>query len=44
MFFDFIFSIFSDLPNLTILYPLCAVVALFGIVGLCLSLYRRLEK
>lgn len=44
MYFDFVFDIFSNIPSLTILYPLGACVALFGIVGICLSLYRRVEK
>ena len=44
MFFDFVFDIFSSLPSLPILVPVVALSALYGIVFLCLSLYRRFEK
>lgn len=44
MYFDFVFNIFSNLGSLSILIPFIAVVALYGVIGLCLSLYRRLEK
>lgn len=44
MYFDFVFDIFSDLPSLSVLIPLVSVVALYGIVRLCLSLYRSVEK
>ena len=32
MYFDFVFDIFSDLPSLSILVPVIAVSALYGIV------------
>jgi hypothetical protein len=44
MYFDFVFDIFSDLPSLSILVPVVAVSALYGIVFLCISLYRSVEK
>lgn len=44
MYFDFVFDIFSNLPNLSIIIPVVAVSALYGIVFLCISLYRRVEK
>lgn len=44
MYFDFVFDIFSALPSLSIIVPVVAVSALYGIVFLCISLYRRLEK
>lgn len=44
MYFDFVFDIFTDLSSLSILIPLVAVVALYGVVRLCLSLYRSVEK
>lgn len=44
MYFDFVFDIFSNLPNLSIIIPVVAVSALYGIVFLCISLYRRAEK
>ena len=44
MYFDFVFDIFSNLGSLSVLVPLVAVVALYGIVRLCLSLYRSVEK
>ena len=44
MYFDFVFDIFSNLPSLSILVPVVAVSALYGIVFLCISLYRSVEK
>lgn len=44
MYFDFVFDIFSNLPNLSIIIPVVAVSALYGIVFLCISLYRSVEK
>lgn len=44
MYFDFVFDIFSSLPSLSILVPVVAVSALYGIVFLCISLYRSVEK
>lgn len=44
MYFDFVFDIFTNLFSLSILVPLVAVIALYGIVRLCLSLYRGVEK
>ncbi len=44
MYFDFVFDIFSGLPSLSILVPVVAVSALYGIVFLCISLYRSVEK
>lgn len=44
MYFDFVFDIFTGLSSLSILIPLVAVVALYGVIRLCLSLYRGVEK
>ena len=44
MYFDFVFDIFTNLFSLSILIPLVAVIALYGVVRLCLSLYRGVEK
>ena len=44
MYFDFVFDIFADLSSLSVLIPLVAVVSLYGVVRLCLSLYRSVEK
>lgn len=44
MYFDFVFDIFSSLPSLSIVVPVIALSALYGIVFLCISLYRRVEK
>lgn len=44
MYFDFVFDIFSSLTSLSILVPVVALSALYGVVFLCISLYRRVEK
>ena len=44
MYFDFVFDIFTSLPSLSILVPVVAVSALYGIIFLCISLYRGIEK
>ena len=44
MYFDFVFDIFTNLFSLSILVPLVAVIVLYGIIRLCLSLYRGVEK
>lgn len=44
MYFDFVFDIFTSLTSLSILVPVVAVSALYGIIFLCISLYRGLEK
>ena len=44
MYFDFVFDIFSSLVSLPILVPVVALSALYGIVFLCISLYRSVEK
>ena len=44
MYFDFVFDIFSSLPSLSVLVPVVALSALYGIVFLCISLYRSVEK
>ena len=44
MYFDFVFDIFSSLTSLPILVPVVAVSALYGVIFLCISLYRGLEK
>ena len=44
MYFDFVFNIFSSLTSLSILVPVVALSALYGIVFLCISLYRSVEK
>lgn len=44
MYFDFVFDIFSNLPSLSIIIPVVAVSALYGIVFLCISFYRSVEK
>ena len=40
MYFDFVFDIFSSLISLPIIIPVVALSALYGIVFLCISLYR----
>lgn len=44
MYFDFVFDIFSSLPSLSIIVPVVALSAFYGIVFLCISLYRSVEK
>lgn len=44
MYFDFVFNIFSSLTSLSILVPVVALSALYGIIFLCISLYRSVEK
>lgn len=44
MYFDFVFDIFSSLPSLPVLVPVVALSALYGIIFLCISLYRSVEK
>ncbi len=44
MYFDFVFDIFSSLTSLPILIPVVALSALYGIIFLCISLYRGIEK
>ena len=44
MYFDFVFDIFSSLTSLPILVPVVALSALYGIIFLCISLYRSVEK
>lgn len=44
MYFDFVFDIFSSLTSLPILVPVVALTALYGIIFLCISLYRSVEK
>ena len=44
MYFDFVFDIFSSLSSLPVLVPVVALSALYGIVFLCVSLYRSVEK
>lgn len=44
MYFDFVFDIFSSLTSLSILVPVVALSALYGVVFLCISLYRSVEK
>lgn len=44
MYFDFVFDIFSSLTSLSILVPVVALSSLYGIIFLCISLYRSVEK
>lgn len=44
MYFDFVFDIFSSLTSLSVLVPVVALSALYGIIFLCISLYRSVEK
>ena len=44
MYFDFVFDIFSSLASLPILVPVVALSALYGIIFLCISSYRSVEK
>lgn len=44
MYFDFVFDIFSSLVSLPVLVPVVALSALYGIIFLCISLYRSVEK
>lgn len=44
MYFDFVFDIFSSLTSLPVLVPVVALTALYGVVFLCISLYRSVEK
>lgn len=44
MYFDFVFDIFSSLTSLPVLVPVVALSALYGVIFLCISLYRSVEK
>ena len=44
MYFDFVFDIFSSLTSISIFVPVVALSALYGIIFLCISLYRGVEK
>lgn len=44
MYFDFVFDIFSSLTSLPVLIPVVALSALYGVIFLCISLYRSVEK
>lgn len=44
MYFDFVFDIFSSLTTLPVLVPVVALSALYGVIFLCISLYRSVDK